>query len=151
MKLSSRSEYGMRALAVLARHFGETPLSIRTIASAEGISEQFLEQIFVDLRRAGLVESVRGARGGFRLSRKPGEISVGDAYRALEGPIAPTDCLSDDPETCCTRTDHCAARTVWQRLRDSMAETLDGMTLADLAASARGEEVGEDVETAKEE
>lgn len=136
MRLSSRSEYGMRALAVLARRHGEAPLSIRTIASAEGISEQFLEQIFVDLRRAGLIESVRGARGGFRLARRPVEISVGDAYRALEGPIGPTDCLSDDPESCCTRTDHCAARTVWQRLRDSMAETLDGMTLADLASSS---------------
>ena len=95
MKLSARVEYGVRAMAVLAIYYQTGPLPLREIAEQEKISLKFLEQIFPDLKKANLVESARGSRGGYMLSRPPDEIKVGDIVRAVEGPITPVDCLSE--------------------------------------------------------
>ncbi|HOB29253.1 MAG: Rrf2 family transcriptional regulator [Dethiobacteria bacterium] len=140
MKLSARVEYGVRAMAVLALHDCSGPLSLREIARSEEISFQFLEQIFLDLRRAGLVESVRGARGGYYLARPPGEINVGDIVRALEGPIAPVNCLAGDQsrEPCCHRGEACRTRHVWEKLRDRINEVLDSVFLDELIESKPG-------------
>jgi Rrf2 family transcriptional regulator, cysteine metabolism repressor len=134
MRLSARVEYGVRAMAILAFHHRDGPLPLREIAHREGISFQFLEQIFPDLRRAGLIESVRGARGGYMLALPPAEINVGDIVRAVEGPIAPVNCLAEDPagEVCRHRAEGCLTRHVWEKLRDRINEVLDEVSLADL-------------------
>ncbi len=121
-------------MAVLAFHFTEGPLPLREIALKEGISFQFLEQIFPDLRRAGLIESVRGVHGGYLLAHQPADINVGDIVRAVEGPIAPVSCLMEatSEDACCSRTEGCMTRHVWERLRDRINEVLDEVSLADL-------------------
>ncbi len=121
-------------MAVLAFHYREGSMPLREIAKREGISYQFLEQIFPDLRRAGLVESVRGMKGGYLLARPPSEIKVGDIVRAVEGPIAPVSCLVEPSggEGCCDRTEGCLTRHVWEKLRDRINEVLDEVNLADL-------------------
>jgi len=133
MRLSTRSEYGLRALVSLVHREGEAPVPLRVIAQQEEISEQYLEQIFVELRRAGFVVSVRGAKGGYRLARAPEEIRVGDVVRLLEGSLAPYDCLEHDSSGC-VRQDRCYTRKIWQRLQDSIEDTLGQMSLAEAAA-----------------
>ncbi len=132
MKLSARVEYGVRAMAVLAFHYKQGPLPLREIARREGISFQFLEQIFPDLRRAGLVESVRGAKGGYLLARLPSAIKIGDIVRAVEGPIVPMGCLDESTASRCHRDEDCMARRVWESLRDRINEVLDSVSLAEL-------------------
>ncbi len=103
MKLSAKVEYGVRAMAVLANHYhvGPQPLPLREVADKEAISLKFLEQIFPDLRRADLVTSMRGSRGGYVLARAPNLIRVGDIVRVVEGPITPVSCLSEDDTDPC--------------------------------------------------
>jgi Rrf2 family transcriptional regulator, cysteine metabolism repressor len=132
MKVSAKGEYGVRAMAILALEYRAGPVPLREIAEREGISYQFLEQIFLPLRRAGLIESVRGAKGGYTLARPPDTINVGDILRALEGPIAPVDCVAEGNAGSCGRSGACLTRGIWERLRDRMSEVLDDITLADV-------------------
>jgi len=119
-------------MAQLARSYGKGPQPLSEVASREGLSAAYLEQLIIALRKAGLVEATRGAHGGYELSKPPAEISVGDVIRALEGPIAPVDCVSDgDRESCCDRESGCITKTVWLRIRDSIIEALDSTKLAD--------------------
>lgn len=133
MKLSAKVEYGVRAMAVLAIHYHEGPQPLREVADKEAISLKFLEQIFPDLRRAELVTSMRGSRGGYMLARAPNLIRVGDIVRAVEGPITPVSCLSEnDTDPCCRHRDGCLTRQVWARLRDKINDVLDEVTLDEL-------------------
>ena len=118
----------------LGRHFGAGPASLAEIAAAEDLPRAYLEQLAMGLRDAGLVVSTRGAHGGYELSRNPVAIRMSEVLRALEGPIAPMICASDDPEhaTLCDRTSTCTVNFLWVRVRDAIAGALDGMTLADL-------------------
>ncbi|NMA92336.1 MAG: Rrf2 family transcriptional regulator [Firmicutes bacterium] len=138
MKLSARVEYGVRAMAVLAFHYDQGPLPLREIARREGISLQFLGQIFLDLRRAGLANSVRGAKGGYLLAHRPNLIKIGDIVRAVEGPIVPMDCLDKNNSLRCHRDEGCMARWVWEKLRDRINEVLDSVTLAELIEMKSG-------------
>jgi Rrf2 family protein len=132
MRLSARGQYGVRAVVELALHYDQGHLPMREIARAKGISPSYLEHILGALRRAGLVVSARGAHGGYRLACPPAEITVGQVIRALEGPIAPVVCASEDDHSPCDRATVCSSRTAWLRLRDGIAATLDAMTIADL-------------------
>lgn len=133
MKVSSRGEYGVRAMVALAHHYGNGPMSLTAIAHESSVPATYLEQLMGPLRRAGLVESTRGARGGYRLARAPELVWVGQVYRVMEGPVAPMDCVSEDPaEQTCPLIDGCETRPVWLKVRDSIVDTLDSMTLADL-------------------
>jgi len=135
LKLSARGHYGLMAITYLAQKVDQGPIPIKTIAAAEDIPEPYLEQIFLDLRRAGLVKSVRGARGGYQLGRLPEEINVGQVVTVLEGAIAPVECLhadDDNPSTCCAKTEHCTTKIVWEKLRDKMVAFLDDVTLYDI-------------------
>jgi len=133
MKLSAKVEYGVRAMAVLAIYYQAGPLPLREIAEQEKISLKFLEQIFPDLKKANLVESARGSRGGYMLSRPPDEVKVGDIVRAVEGPITPVDCLSEiNTIACCDRKDACLTRQVWEKLRDRINDVLDEVALIEL-------------------
>jgi Rrf2 family cysteine metabolism transcriptional repressor len=119
----------------LARHFGSGPASLSAIATDEDLPRAYLEQLAMGLRDAGLVTSTRGARGGYELSRPPAEIRMGEVLRALEGPIAPMICATEDPEHAllCDRSAKCTVNVLWVRVRDAITGTLDAMTLADLA------------------
>ena len=131
--VSSRSEYGMRLMVELAKHFGSGPLSLHSVAESEDLPEAYLEQLAASLRTAGLVKGKRGAGGGYVLARAPGDIRAGDIIRALDGPIAPQICTAEgEPVLNCVREPFCDTHAVWQRLRDSMVAALDGITLASL-------------------
>lgn len=134
MKVSTRGEYGVRAMVALARHYGQGPLSIADISRETAIPSAYLEQLIAPLRRASLVTSKRGARGGYMLARTPGDVRIGDIYRVMEGPVAPMDCVSEDPtDQTCPLIDGCETRPIWLKVRDSIVEALDSTTLADLA------------------
>jgi Rrf2 family protein len=120
-------------MVALAKHHGQGPMSIAAMSKASAVPMPYLEQLIGPLRRAGLVESTRGARGGYRLTRDPDAVKVGDVYRVMEGPVAPMECVSEDiTEQTCPLIDGCETRPVWLRMRDAIAETLDSTTLADL-------------------
>lgn len=107
----------------LANNYGKGPISLKSIAERHALSEHYLEQLVAPLRNAGLVKSVRGAYGGYKLSKAPGEITAGDVIRVLEGPVNPVEfSKEEDP----------AKRHLWMRIRDSVNEVLDSTTLLDL-------------------
>lgn len=135
MKVSTRGEYGVRAMVALARHHGEGPMSIADIAGESSVPAAYLEQLIAPLRRAGIVTSKRGAHGGYMLSRPPESVRVGDVYRVMEGPVAPMDCVSENIEDqTCPLIDGCETRPVWLKVRDSIIDAIDSTTLADLLA-----------------
>lgn len=137
MKISSRGEYGVRAMVALAHHYGSGPVSITAVAKESSVPPAYLEQLIGPLRRAGLVESKRGAHGGYQLSRPPAAIRIGDVYRVMEGPVAPMDCVSEDPaDQTCPLIDGCETRPVWIKVRDSITEALDSTTLEDLISGS---------------
>jgi Rrf2 family transcriptional regulator, cysteine metabolism repressor len=119
----------------LARHFGTGPASLAEIAAEEDLPRAYLEQLVVNLREAGLVVSTRGAHGGYELGRPPEQITMSEVLRALEGPIAPMVCASDEPEHAitCDRSARCTVNVLWVRVRDAVTGALESMTLADLA------------------
>lgn len=136
MKLSTRAEYGLRAMFELARKHGQGPISLRIIAEEQDISENYLEQLIAALRKAGLVESIRGPQGGYMLAAPPENITVGDVVRVVEGPIAPMDCVSEGTQVDCGRAGFCASRVIWAKVRDSISEVLDSFTLGDMVQEA---------------
>ncbi|OKP97605.1 cysteine metabolism transcriptional regulator CymR [Paenibacillus sp. P46E] len=123
MKISTKGRYGLTIMMELALKFGEGPTSLKSIAEKNGLSEHYLEQLIAPLRNAGLVKSIRGAYGGYILSRESGTITAGDIIRVLEGPISPVDFTEEDDP---------AKRDLWLRIRDSIADVLDSTTLSDL-------------------
>ncbi len=135
MKLSTKGRYGVRAMFDIALHHGEGPIPLRSVAERQEISEHYLEQLIANLRKEGLVESVRGAYGGYLLAKKPEEITVGDIIRVLEGPIAPVDCVLDE-ETGCEDITDCVIKLIWSEMKTSIDEVLDSITLEDLRQEA---------------
>src|SRR5690242_3159380 len=132
LRVSTRGEYGVRLMVDLARHFGGRARSLTEIGQAEGLElkVQYLEQLVKCLREAGLVESTRGAHGGYRLSRAPDAIRMGEIVRALEGQIAPMICATEgEMGVICDRLDGCSTKYLWARVRDAI-------TLADLVAES---------------
>ena len=129
------------AMVDVALYSGDGPVSLKAVAERQGLSESYLEQLAGPLRKAGLLNSVRGAQGGYTLAREADRITVGDIIRVLEGPIAPVDCASEDdgPVQHCAHSQGCVARSVWVKLRDSIVKALDSVTLADLCEEARQE------------
>lgn len=134
MRLTAKSEYGVLAAIDLACHYGSGPVSAREIAERRGIPPRFLEQLFVSLRRAELVTAVRGAKGGFVLSRDPLEISVLDVVEALEGPLASSVCDHARDEACGKSTT-CAAAPVWARATSALREVFATTSLASLGGT----------------
>ncbi len=133
MLLSTRGEYGVRCILDLALHYGEGPISSRDIAKREGISRNYIEQLFVRLRRAKLIRSVRGPKGGYLLTSQPRSIKVGDIVRALEGPIAAAYCVQpQNSKDLCERISTCVPYILWKRLTNKINEVLDSATLEDL-------------------
>lgn len=119
----------------LARHHGAGPISLTEMADHESLPRPYLEQLVVSLREAGLVHSTRGAHGGYQLTREPRDIRMGEVLLALEGPIAPMVCASEDPAHAgiCERMGFCNVNHLWATVRNAISTALDSITLADLA------------------
>ena len=138
LQVSTKGEYGVRIMVDLARHYGERPRSLTDIAQAEMLPLAYLEQLVKLLREADppLIVSTRGAHGGYRLSRHPEEITMGEILRVLEGPIAPMICATEGEMTdICGFLDSCRIKHLWAKVRDAVAHTIDTMTLAELVGA----------------
>jgi Rrf2 family protein len=140
---STKAEYGIRVMAHLARHNGDEPISLGSIADAEGLPLAYLEHLVQRLRRAGLVESRRGAHGGYSLALPAEDITMAEVVAALEGDIAPIECITADADGAlvCIRDgepgqDPCPTKLLWTRVQGSIVRTLTEMTLADLVRPA---------------
>lgn len=131
MRVSTRGDYGLRALIELAGHYGEGPLQSSEIAMRRHIPEQYLDHLLTMLRKAGLIRSVRGPSGGHELLRDPKTISVREAVEVLEGSLSPVSWL-DEPVENTDHPHHCPQREIWERIRDACTEILDSYSLADL-------------------
>ncbi len=138
MKISTRGEYGLRAMVELARRYGQGPTPLSVVAAASVVPVAYLEQLIAPLRERNLVVSTRGARGGYEIARHPSEILIGEVYRALEGPVAPMDCVSEElVDDICPLIDGCVTRVAWVKVRDSIIDVLDSTTLADLLEESK--------------
>lgn len=131
MQLSTRGRYGLKAMYELALHHGEGPTPLNEIAERQNVSESYLEQLFLTLRKDKLIKSVRGAYGGYLLDGEPEDITVGQVLRSLEGSMSPTKCL-DETEKKCEQKSECATKFVWEKLKNSIDEVIDGISLADM-------------------
>ncbi len=134
MKLSTKGRYGLRAVLDLALHSETEAVALSSIAERQSISISYLEQLIAKLRKAGIVESTRGARGGYVVDE---EISIGDILRALEGNLNPVDCseLSGGPS--CHASDICVTKYVWKRISDSINNAVDTLMLSELVKESR--------------
>ena len=130
MKISTKGRYALRMMLDLALSNDGQPVSLRDVAKRQGISDKYLEQIVTSLSRAGLVRSVRGAGGGYLLTRDPGSYTVGEILRPLEGSLAPVSCV--DGSDCCDRVDHCVTVDVWRQIQEAVSSVVDHITLRDL-------------------
>jgi Rrf2 family transcriptional regulator, cysteine metabolism repressor len=138
---STKAEYGVRVMAHLAKSDDEGPISLGTIAETEGLPLAYLEHLVQRLRKAELVESRRGAHGGYTLARPAAEISMAEVVSALEGDIAPIECITADAEgvlTCAREgVEPCPTKLLWTRVQGSIVRTLTDMTLDDLVQPLR--------------
>ncbi|WP_301109601.1 Rrf2 family transcriptional regulator [Sporosarcina sp.] len=123
MKISTKGRYGLTVIVELGRKYGEGPVPLRKIAEEQSLSEAYLEQLIPPLRNSGLVKSVRGAYGGYKLAKDPSQITAGDVIRLLEGPIQLVEGLDDD---------NIPQRELWSRIGDAIRGVLDYTTIKDL-------------------
>lgn len=138
MKLSTKGRYGLRAVLDIALQDGNEAVALSQIAERQGISLNYLEQLIARLKKSGIVSSVRGAQGGYKLALPVESISVGDILRALEGDLNPVDC----PEFTgvsgnCNNADLCVTKYVWKRISDSINSAVDGIMLSELVEESR--------------
>ena len=130
MKVSTKSRYALHLMLALALHEDQN-LSVKTVAAMEGISEKYLEQVIPILIRSGYVKSVRGAKGGYHLTKAPDDYTVGMILRTVEGSIAPVSCL-DDAVNQCAHCRECVTLDLWEQVDKAIANVVDHVTLADL-------------------
>jgi Rrf2 family protein len=137
MMFSTKAEYGVRVMVHLARHSDGAAIPLSAIADAEGLPLAYLEHLVQRLRRAQLVESRRGAHGGYTLARTPEDITMAEVVQALEGEIAPIECITatENGTLTCAREGEapCPTKLLWTRVQGSIVRTLTELTLADLA------------------
>ncbi len=140
MRLTTKSRYGTRLILDLALFGKEGPVRLSETAERQRISQKYLEKLIRMLRAAGLVESVRGPYGGYRLAKSPAEISVGEIVRVMEGGTAITDCAAEDKNVCgvCSRAGACMMRHVWLETSKAMFEALDAFRIEDLINKSDG-------------
>lgn len=130
MKMSTRGRYGIKAMLELALSYDTEMISVRSIAQKQKISELYLEQLFSILKKANLIKSVRGAKGGYSLTRKPKEITIKDIIDVVEGPINISDCAENN--STCDNLDRCATRVLWVKIRDAINNIFSSVTLQDI-------------------
>ena len=140
MKISTKGRYALRLMADIAQHGQSGPVSLRDAARRQQLSDKYLEQIVTPLAKAGLVRSVRGAGGGYLLTREAGEYTVGDILRPLEGDLAPVECATD--EGFCEHSCDCVTVELWQEIHRAVSAVVDNTTLADLLERQRARQEG---------
>lgn len=136
-KVSSKGRYAVKAVYELALHAGLGPVTVGTIAHAQNIPEQYLEQLMPALKRAGIVHGMRGAQGGYQLVNDPRVISVRDVVCAVEGPILVAECAAEDGPGC-PEMDWCIGPDVWTRVQEAVDEAMSRITMAHLLNDQRG-------------
>lgn len=129
------------AMFELALEYGKGPIPLNTIAEGQGLSESYLEQLFLTLRKDGLINSVRGAQGGYMLTNEPSKITVGQILRSLEGDMAVAECIGDDSTTDCSKEDGCATKLVFIKIKNSIDKVIDNISLADMIDEIEVKEV----------
>ena len=137
MKISTKGRYGLRALIDLAQYSEIEPVSINSIATRQGISERYLEQLMTLMKKAGLIKSIRGASGGYVLAKEIEEISVGDVLRALEGNLQPVECAAFSQDDSCEASGVCVTKYVWQRINESINKTVNEISLKQLVEESK--------------
>ncbi len=137
MKISTRGRYGLRILLDLALHDNGSPRMIRDIAGSQRISEKYISRLIIDLRRAGMVKSVRGSRGGYRIARYPKNLTVLDVIEVMEGPVSIIDCVTTES---CDRQRGCAVRSIWCDMNNPLRSALAAVTLQDVIDRQRENE-----------
>ncbi len=135
MKISTKIRYGTRAILELAVRYGEGPVELKEIATREGISLKYLEQVIIPLRTAGLIKSIRGSKGGYTLAKPPSRIWLSDVVESLEGPFNLTECLKNP--TVCQRVPVCVTRDVWKQVSDAINGVLTSITLEEMVNRRR--------------
>lgn len=140
MKLSTKGRYGLRAFIDLAVWGKNEPITLSSIAERQEISVSYLEQLMAKLKKAGLVNSIRGVNGGYVIAKPAEEISVGDVLRALEGDLIPVECAEIDSKvTHCSGSSHCVSKIVWKRINDSINNTVDSIYIGELVKESKKE------------
>ena len=132
MNISTKGRYGLRAVLDLAIHATDKPVSLSSIAARQRLSEGYLEQLMVPMKRAGIITTSRGAQGGYALARDPHDIRVGEVFRALEGPLALASCISEENADNCDRVDVCGSAFIWKEVQDAISSVLDKYSIGDL-------------------
>lgn len=138
MKVSTKGRYGLRVMLDIMTHQDHGPVILRDISQRQGISEKYLWQVINPLKAAGFVNSVRGAKGGYVLSKSAENITVLDIILVLEGPVSVVDCV-DDPNGC-ERSSVCVTREVWSRIESSIKSAMQGITLKELVSKQKEHE-----------
>ena len=131
MKISTKGRYALRIMIDLALNVDKGPIRVKDIANRQGISEKYLEQIIALFNKAGYVKSIRGAQGGYHLTKEPIEYTVGMILRLAEGSIAPVACV-DDSADACEKKGNCVSSILWQKMKDAVNKVVDNTTLQDL-------------------
>jgi len=139
MRLSTKGRYGSRVMLHLALHYGKGPVLLKDIARQEEISEGYLEHLLPPLKAAGLINSTRGAHGGYMLSKAPSEVTLKEVVQSLEGSLSPVECV--DTPSVCQRVHSCVTRDIWKKLGSKISDTLEAITLKDMVEmqNSRGE------------
>lgn len=132
MKISTKGRYALRLMLDLAMNTSEEPVSLKSVAQRQGISDKYLEQIISVLNRAGYVKSIRGAQGGYLLRKTPEEYTVGMILRLTEGSLSPVSCIDEEAETGCDRQESCVTLILWKKINDAISSVVDHTTLQDL-------------------
>ena len=136
LRLSTKGQYGVRAMFEIARGYPDRPVTIKEIAERQDVSVAYLEQILGKLRRAGLIRSIKGPGGGYLLAKEPKEIPIAAILSVLEGPVAITSCV--DPREGCVRVEHCVTHLLWKSLGAQIEGFLNTITLGNLVAGDIG-------------
>ena len=143
MKFSAKTEYGILAVLELALHYGEATIQAKSISKNQKIPLRFLEQVLGNLRKAGIVDSIRGAQGGYALSRAPAEITMGDIVKAIEGPMVSATCVLEGESGYCNHQIEygvCDLKPIWENVRAAISETLDSITVEALCQRRKARE-----------
>lgn len=138
MRISTKGRYAVRAVLELGLHYDEKSVLLKDIARRQDISEAYLELLMSSLRKSGLVTSIRGAHGGYRLAKHPSEINLAQVVEAVEGSLSPVSCLDESTE--CPRFPQCAARDIWMEVGNAIRGVLEGVTVEDFCNRQREKE-----------
>ncbi|MBF7097193.1 RrF2 family transcriptional regulator [Alkalibacter mobilis] len=143
MRLSTKGRYGVMAMYQLALNYENGTISIKDIAQKMDYSDAYLEQMFATLKKERLVTSHRGPKGGYRLSKDPDKITVGDVIRALEGPIEFSSCVGGSENYNCDKSGFCVTKDIWEQVNDSINQVIDNITLGDLLNKNKNSKIGQ--------